>query len=100
MSNSKIIIRNIYLYLATFVGLMMVVVTTGILLRLALQTWVFPLAAEDMYSYDKIPTTPYVSCINENTDLESVQLTTEEKQALSDWQTDYIAWKEENDSID
>ena len=100
MSNSKIIIRNIYLYLATFVGLMMVVITTGILLRLVLQTWVFPLAAEEMYNYDKVPTTPYIKCIDENTNLETIQLTPEEKESLATWQTDYKTWKEKNDKID
>ncbi len=100
MSNSKIIIRNIYLYLATFIGLMMIVITASILLRLVLQTWIFPLASEDLYQYDRIPTTPYINCINENTNLETVQLTSEEKESLAVWQTDYKIWKEKNDKID
>ena len=99
---TKNLIRNIYLYLAIFVGLMMIAIPSGQLLKLCLETYVFPLAAEQEYRhYDEAyPTKPYVGKINEHTDLETIELTVEEKEILTDWQTDYKTWQEKQDSID
>ena len=102
MSNTKTLIRNIYLYLATFVGLMMIIIPSGQLIKLSLQSWVFPLVTEYETRYeDNIPTKPYINRIDENTtDLATIKLTKEEVQILSNWQIDYKAWQENQTKID
>ena len=101
MSKTKTLIRNIYLYLATFVGLMMIAIPAGQLLKLSLQNWFFPLAIEQEYRYEEaIPTKPYINRINENTDLATIKLTQEEVAILSNWQSDYKTWQERQNKVD
>jgi len=101
MNNTKTLIRSIYLYLAVFVGLMMIAIPAGQLIKLSLETWVFPLAAEQDYRYDNgYPTKPYTNRIDENTDLATVKLTEEEILMLEDWQQDYKMWQEKQDGTD
>ncbi|HOX60489.1 MAG TPA: hypothetical protein PLV72_00590 [Candidatus Magasanikbacteria bacterium] len=99
MSKTTSLIRNIYLYLATFVGLMMIAIPAAQLIRLSLQAWVFPLAAETQYQYN-MPTAPYIGKVGTETDLGTIKLTTDEKQALEQWQTDYKIWQEKNKNTD
>lgn len=97
----KTLIRSIYLYLAVFVGLMMIAIPAGQLIKLSLETWVFPLAAEQEYRYeDRIPVKPYVNKIDDTTDLGTIKLTEEEKIILENWQQDYKAWQERQEKID
>ncbi len=101
MNNTKTLIRSIYLYLAVFVGLMMIAIPAGQLIKLSLETWVFPLAAEQEYRYeDRVPTKPYINRIDENTDLVTLKLTEEEILILENWQQDYKMWQEKDDNID
>lgn len=101
MSKTKTLIRSIYLYLAVFVGLMMIAIPAGQLLKLSLESWVFPLAMEQEYRYDEAyPTKPYINRIDENADLATIKLTEEEVEILADWQADYKKWQEKQDSID
>lgn len=100
MSPTKTLIRNIYLYLATFVGLMMIAIPAGQLIKLGLQTWVFPLAAESQYQYTKVPLAPYVEKIGTETDLGTIKLTQAEKESLTAWQADYKAWQGKDKNID
>jgi len=100
MGKTKILIRNIYLYLAVFVGLMMVAIPAGQMLKLGLETWVFPLAGEDNYRYEKIPHEPGIAKINSETDLGTIKLTEEEKQAITNWQKEYKKWEEKNENMD
>ncbi len=57
-------IKSIYFYLVSFVALMMVVFSTADIINIALKTWVFTQADQDMYSYPKavcdvpVPATP------------------------------------------
>jgi len=101
MSKTKTLIRSIYLYLAIFVGLMMIAIPAGQLLKLSLESWVFPLAMEQEYKYNEsYPTKPYINRIDENTDLATIKLTEEEVEILADWQVDYKSWQENQDQID
>ncbi len=101
MSSTKTLIRNIYLYLATFVGLMMIVIPAGQLLKLGMQAWIFPLAMDQEYKYEETyPVKPYISRIDENTDLATIKLTTEEIDILTNWQMDYKTWQESHGGID
>ena len=50
MTDKTKLIKTIYLYLVSIIGLMMIVVPTGSLINLGLKTWVFTKA--DMYYYD------------------------------------------------
>ena len=101
MHKTKILIRSIYLYLAIFVGLMMIAIPAGQLLKLSLETWVFPLAMEQEYRYNEsYPTKPYINRIDENTNLATIKLTKEEVDILANWQVDYKSWQETQESID
>jgi len=100
MSKTKTLIRSIYLYLAIFVGLMMIAIPAGQLLKLGMQTWIFPLAMDQEYRYEETyPTKPYINKIDQNTDLATIKLTEEEVEILADWQVDYKAWQENQDGI-
>ncbi len=50
-SNKVAIIKNLYLYLVSFVALMMVVVSTADMLQIVLKKYVFTKADQDYYSY-------------------------------------------------
>jgi hypothetical protein len=102
MSNTKTLIRNIYLYLATFVGLVMMIVASVNLIQLGLKTWVFPLA-ENQYDYNALPPTPYG--IKEPSKLTlqnstTTSLTIEDRQAFEQWKQDYKIWDDQNKKID
>ncbi len=51
------VIRNIYLYLVSFVALMMIIFSTADLINIALKTYIFP-KADDYYSYYEPICTP------------------------------------------
>jgi len=102
MFNSHSLIRTIYLYLFSLVGLFIVVFGSIGLIKLALTTWVFPDA--DTYSYDI--SRPFLASQVSEEDLvlsletceETCDLTDEDEETLSQWLEDYRAWKEKGDS--
>lgn len=56
MENTKVtFLKNLYLYLVSFVALMMVVFSTADLINTALRTYVFKLADRNYYSYPTAP---------------------------------------------
>lgn len=98
---TKNLIRTIYVYLATFIGLMMIVIPMVDMFKLGLETWVFPLASENMYEYDRIPPEPYaLTKLEEGTIEKNTSLTEDDRQALQNWKADYKSWQEKKDSID
>jgi hypothetical protein len=103
MSKAKPIIRNIYLYLVTLIGLIMIVIPSVDLIKIGLETWVFPLAAEDEYYNNRIPE-PYgirnKIDINSTEPTETIKLTEEEQILLEEWKTEYKAWQENEKNKD
>ncbi len=99
MGKIKNIVRNIYLYLAVFVGLMMIVIPSIDLIKIGLETWVFPLAAQEDH-FDKRPLEPYTAKINADSDLGTIKLTEAEKNSLKKWQENYTKWEEEKETTD
>lgn len=56
MENTKVtFLKNLYLYLVSFVALMMVVFSTADLINTTLRTYVFKLADHNYYSYATTP---------------------------------------------
>ena len=98
MSNSKSLIRTIYLYLFSLVGLFIVVFGSIGLIKLALTTWVFPKA-----DYYPRVSKPLMITETQNKALiqglekceNSCDLSQADKKALSSWLSDYQEWKSE-----
>lgn len=96
------IIRNIYLYVVTLIGLVLIIIGTVDLIQMALKTWVFTLA-DQQYSYNTMPIAPYGLKTTEPDKLfvnSSTALTVEDKQAFEQWKIDYKAWQEQNAKVD
>ncbi len=97
----KNLIRNIYVYLATFIGLMMIVIPVVDMLKLSLESWVFPLAQEDYYDYDTRAPEPYaLEMLDEDVLEKNTRLSEDDKTALKEWKEDYRAWQERQETID
>lgn len=98
MANTKSLIRTIYLYLFSLVGLFIIVFGSIGLIKLALTTWVFPNA-------DYYPRAQKPLMINgaEDKDLiqglktcqDSCKLSESDKKTLSLWLADYHRWQKE-----
>lgn len=99
MSQTKNIIRNIYLYVATLIGLIMLIFGSVDLIQIGLKTWVFPLAEEEMY-YETMPPEPYFLSQPIETVDKNKTLAPDDRQALEQWKKDYQAWKEKQEKID
>jgi len=98
------VIRTIYLYLFSLVGLGMLVVGCAMIINLGLKTWVFTKA--DLQDNSAIrPTSVYW-----DVDLKRVEeikacsdkceLTAEQKQQIDEWLTDYQVWQESEKNRD
>ncbi len=80
---------------------MMIVVPVVDMLKLSLETWVFPLASEDMYEYDKMPPEPYIyERLNDEALDKTKGLTENDVATIKEWKKDYKAWQEKKDSVD
>ncbi len=97
MLNAKSLIRTIYLYLFSLVGLFIIVFGSIGLIKLGLATWVFPKA-----DYYPRVSKPLMITETQNKALiqglekceTSCELSQADKEALSSWLNDYQAWKE------
>lgn len=103
-SSKKEIITNIYLYLVTFIGLLMIVIPSVDLLKIGLQTWIFPLASEDEYGYDRKPPEPYMikgeTTPIDNTKVEKIELNKSDLEAFNQWKVDYANWQKNQENLD
>jgi len=103
MENANInkveIIKNIYFYLVSLIGLILIVISIGQLVSLGLKTWVFTSADGDRYmsrppaiyleqSYELKTAENLIECS------EKCSLTNEQKTALDNWTKDYKYWQE------
>ena len=100
--SKKDIIRSIYLYLVTLVGLMMLVIPGVDMIKIGLENSLFPMAREDEYGYEKMPSRPYAieSKILETENLGEIKLTEDEKIQLDSWKIEYKNWEENQKNKD
>lgn len=98
ISTKRAVIRNIYLYLVTLVGLFMIVIPSVDIIKIGLETWIFPLASEDNYNYKPRIPEPYFAkdqiVATDEAETETLQLTKEEKQMFERWKEEFKAWEE------
>ena len=94
------IIRTIYLYIFTLLGLIFTIIGTVRMVDMGLKLFIFTKAEEQQrLSYKQPISEPY-----RLQRVESIQdeegFTEEEKQLAKEWLEDYKEWKEEVDNID
>ncbi|KKS69663.1 MAG: hypothetical protein UV40_C0017G0007 [Parcubacteria group bacterium GW2011_GWA1_42_7] len=97
------LIRKIYLYLFTIVGLSLIVIGAVKLIDLGLKMTVFKQADSQQYSYQKMPLSAPISeqkLDNIVSGQGNAQLTEEEKAQIQRWLADYKAWQETQSKID
>jgi|SRR3989344_970237 len=104
-SPRKEVIQLIYLYIVTLVGLFMIVIPGVDLIKIALEKWVFPLAASDEYDYRVYPPEPFpvkdrVLSAESKEEIGEITLTDEEKTALERWKTEFEVWEEKDKNKD
>ncbi|KKS65613.1 MAG: hypothetical protein UV36_C0047G0001 [Parcubacteria group bacterium GW2011_GWC2_42_6] len=92
------LIRKIYLYVFSGVGLVMMIVAGVQLVNLGLKAWVFTQIERQESSYDKMPTCGPMGiekvevAANSTT---AVQLTEAERTSMKSWLVDYQRWQEQ-----
>lgn len=96
------LIRTIYLYLFTLVGLTLLIIGTVRFLDMGLKAFIFTQAEEQQRLYEKQPPVPFALEKVEQIakDQTSVTLSQEEKSALKQWLIDYQNWQEQSAKID
>lgn len=99
-----LLIRKIYLYLFSLVGLFMMIIGTARLVDLGLKIFIFKQADQEV-QYRSAPPYPIEKAIERQGEdvgikTENIILTAEEKQLLENWKNDYKRWKEEQGKID
>lgn len=97
------LIRTIYLYLFSLVGLFILFFGCLGFVNMALKAWVFTQADEQQRIWDKQPPMmPIASKLDvmAGNSQNTADLTAEEKALLKQWIEDYSAWKERSDALD
>lgn len=102
------IIRTIYLYLFTLVGLGMLVIGSARMVDLALKSWVFTKADQNYYGSEIVrPPSFYLGIDRERGQVEEIltcsdkcELNEEQKQALANWLDDYDKWHTDEENRD
>lgn len=91
------LIKSIYLYTFSLLGLVLIVIGGVNFIDMALKAYVFTQAEQD--SYYRAPSVPYnlelVESLKENE-----SLTEEERAVVQRWISDYERWEEENKDVD
>ena len=102
MDSKKSIIRTIYLYLFTLVGLFLIVIGSVQFLNMGLKAFVFTKADQEMRMHYKQPPMPMCSGEYESHGdvVGSVKLTVDEEKQVDMWLAEYKAWQEEKDTVD
>lgn len=103
-SPRKEVIQLIYLYIVTLVGLFMIVIPGVDIIKIGLEKWLFPLAAQDEYDYRAYPPEPYAVkdrvLTEDEKELGDIKVTAEEKAALERWKVEFEAWEEKDKNKD
>jgi len=93
------LIRKIYLYLFSIIGLVLMVIGSVGIIDLALKAWIFTDAESEEKMYALQPPQPW-SLEKTNSLAENSELTAEEREAVSRWLQDYEAWEERQKNYD
>jgi hypothetical protein len=93
------VIRTIYLYLFSLIGLVLVVMGSVGFIDMALKAYIFTQADAEQALWARQPPMPYALERTERI-AESDQLTEDEKNAVSNWIKDYESWQERQSAID
>jgi len=93
------LIRIIYLYLATLIGLVLIIIGAVNFINMGLKTFIFTKAEEDQrYRYEIMTPAPPISNIERLE--EDERLSEEEIELIKMWLSDYKDWKERTSKID
>lgn len=93
------LIRIIYLYLATLIGLVLIIIGAVNFINMGLKTFIFTKAEEDQrYRYEMM--TPGSPISNIERLEEDERLSEEEIELIKMWLGDYKDWKERTSKID
>ena len=98
----KNIIKTVYFYLFSLIGLVIIVIGGIQLLNIGLKTYVFTAADSDRRLMMKQPTCPYASeeTMRKIASGNASGLSESDKDALRRWTDSYKQWEEERNSID
>ncbi len=95
------LIRTIYLYLFSLVGLTLLIIGSVRFVDMGLKAFVFTKAEEEQSLYSRQPAPMPIERIKEVEDLKDNQeLSEEEKILIKEWLEDYQQWQEKNEKID
>lgn len=102
--NKTIIIRTIYLYLFSLVGLVLVIIAGVRFIDMGLKAWIFT-AAEQSVNYRAMPPEPVFMSGKESAGAileceEECGFTDGQKQSIERWLADYDAWQNQEKNID
>lgn len=102
MKNNNPVIRAIYLYIFTLLGLVLIIIGSVKLIDIALKTFIFKQADEEQRISYIIPPVTIGSDIERKIEdnSEEVVLTEEEINQINQYIAYYNEWKEKRDSID
>ncbi|HPI67197.1 MAG TPA: hypothetical protein PKZ16_01460 [bacterium] len=98
------IIRSIYVYLFSLVGLAMLVIGAAMIINLGLKTWIFTQVDKvDIMNQQPVP----LYFMKEVSTVENLQacqdkclLTASEKEQIKNWLNDYKSWQEQEKNRD
>lgn len=102
-SGAKEIIRNLYLYIVTLIGLLMIVLPLIDLIRIGMESAFFPLAREDRYDYRTAPEPHFLGKTNVTESgavKETIRLTEDEQDQFARWKDEFDAWEEREKHTD
>ena len=96
------LVRTLYLYLFSFIGLLIAIIGLIGLFDMGLKAFIFTQADKDMYSQPSCYPTAYdkLSQAQPAEQGDKVCLTEGEKESIDQWVASYKAWQEENSKID
>lgn len=99
------LIRTIYLYLFTIVGLILIIISSVDFIDMGLKAFIFTQADQQERIYSKMPPTAPRKIVEladtgKTTSETKIELTKEEKLEIDAWIIDYTNWKERNENFD
>lgn len=103
MFKKNTLIRTIYLYTFSLVGLVLVVIGGVRFVDMGLKAWVFTKADEEQRMWSKQPPMPAITEKRVETAVKegkTENLTGEEKAAMSEWLVSYATWKTQQEKFD
>lgn len=103
MFKKNTLIRTIYLYTFSLVGLVLVVIGGVQLVNMGLKAWVFTQADEEQRVWQKQPPMPVIAEKRVETAVKEgviKELTQDEKIAMENWLATYNTWKKQQETFD